>query len=324
MSNPAEKQAYERCLQGGGLANLSARTKLRISGADRVRYLNGQVTANVKALPPGRAIPACVTSAKGKLNAEVCVCASADALFLDADTAVREELVTRLERYVVADDVVIEDVTDQWGLFHGVKPRGSVDDAVLAPALALPDVRSVKSVRLGAQGMDFWMPYSSQDGVVEALHAMEHMYAELWETFRVEAGIPAWGSELTPETLPPEAGLDRTHIDYHKGCYIGQEVISRIRSVGHVNRLLSGFSASDDSAIRLSAGAILKATDAAESAVVGKITTVAWSFALEKRIALGYLRRGTEATTLFAHSPTEEGGPPVALQVHTIPFLPSP
>ena len=78
---------------------------------------------------------------------------------------------------------------------------------------------------------------------------------DIAETLRIEAGVPRWGAELNEDTLPPEAGLDRAAIDYHKGCYIGQEVISRIKSVGHVNRSLTGFASAAPLAAGMESGA---------------------------------------------------------------------
>jgi folate-binding protein YgfZ len=138
----------------------------------------------------------------------------------------------------------------------------------------------------------------------------------LAETLRVEAGRPRWGHELDENTLPPEAGLDRTHIDYHKGCYIGQEVISRLKSVGHVNRALTGFSTSEQG--ELEPGAQLFSSDDPEKSR-GVLTSVCWSFALEKQIALGYLRRGSPTEGLLARVPGASG-PATAVQVHELPF----
>ena len=131
----------------------------------------------------------------------------------------------------------------------------------------------------------------------------------LLETLRVEAGVPRWGRELGEDTLPPEAGLDRTHIDYHKGCYIGQEIISRLKSVGHVNRQLSGFVVEDREPLQ--AGWRLYAAGD-ESREVGVLTSAAWSFALDRPIALGYLKRGSPAGGLLARAADEpSAGRPV-------------
>jgi len=138
----------------------------------------------------------------------------------------------------------------------------------------------------------------------------------LAETLRIEAGIPRWGFELGEDTLPPEAGLDRTHIDYHKGCYIGQEVISRLKSVGHVNRQLTGFVS--EAGAPLSPGMAIFA--AASATQTGVLTSAAYSFALEKPIALGYLKRGSPLDGLIAR-PVESTDAEVRVVVRTLPFV---
>jgi folate-binding protein YgfZ len=124
-------------------------------------------------------------------------------------------------------------------------------------------------------------------------------HTEDYERLRIERGIPAWGAELTEETLPPEAGLDNTHIDYHKGCYIGQEVISRLKSVGHVNQTLCRFRGRVvDAAVEPGQTAV--ETPAPKEAIylpgirdipVGRLTSVVVDSRGEV-FALGYLKRG--------------------------------
>src|SRR3954451_296093 len=102
----------------GAVFDLSARTKLRVTGADRLRYLNGQISNDLRKASETNAIYACVLSAKGKINADAFIHAEGDSFLLDADAELREQLIARLERYVIADDVVIEDVTERFALFH--------------------------------------------------------------------------------------------------------------------------------------------------------------------------------------------------------------
>ena len=120
MSDLAER--YRGFLERGGIADLSDRVKLRLTGADRVRYLNGQITANVARISPGEARPACDTTAKGRLCADIFVHATADALFVDADAAVRETLPPRLERYIISDDAALDDVSAEMRLVHLLGP----------------------------------------------------------------------------------------------------------------------------------------------------------------------------------------------------------
>ena len=100
------------------LLDLSDRAKFKITGHDRVRFLNGQLTNDVAGLRAGSAIYACALTAKGKLSADLFVAATDESHYIDADAVLRESLAARLEKYIIADDVVIEDVTEEFGLFH--------------------------------------------------------------------------------------------------------------------------------------------------------------------------------------------------------------
>ena len=310
MSN--DSALYEQFRERGGFADLSNRTKLLFSGADRVRYLNGQITANVTSLRPGHSLPACVTSAKGKLNADVVVTALANALLVDAAAELREELSARLEKYIIADDVTLSDATEERCLFHVL---GGSELTTLAAA----GVEISKARRFGIPGIDVFAAMAAREEIARELAAHYALLPSgVLEAIRIERGVPAWGSELAADTLPPEAGLDRTHIDYHKGCYIGQEVISRLKSVGHVNRELHGFvPVAEDTP--LTAGMRLFAAGAPDRQL-GQLTSAAWSFALAKPIALGYLKRGSPLDLIAL--PADADTPAVAVAVCELPFIP--
>jgi folate-binding protein YgfZ len=304
--NAANAALYHDCL-ARGTVDLSERTQLLLTGPDRVRYLTGQVTSDVRKLALGQTQMACVTTAKGKLCADIFITVQEDALYVDAEASLREGLLARLERYIVADDVALEDVSEKYALLHyiGAEP----------PISGVGKVATAR--RLGRTGWDLRVPREEFATARQSLLAGRVvMDAELAETLRIEGGIPRWGYELDENTLPPEAGLDQTHIDYHKGCYIGQEVISRLRSVGHVNRQLTGFVA--DGGTPLAAGMQLFAA-AEASGSLGVITSAAYSFALEKPIALGYLKRGSPTGALLAR-PEGTHGPEAIVHVQALPF----
>ncbi len=307
---------YDAVRQHGGIADLSDRAKFRLTGADRVRYLNGQVTNNLLRLGSEAALPVCVTTAKGKLSADAFVSNLGDGLLLDAAPELRDSLAPRLERYIIADDVVLEDATDELRLLHLLPCSGKPIESLLRTGFGALAHRRAR--RFGQDGIDFLLPADDADAVSAALFASHPLIApELLELLRIEAGVPRWGAELGEDTLPPEAGLDRTHIDYHKGCYIGQEVISRLKGVGHVNRHLTGFTSISGEALAPGLR-IFAAGDDAKS--LGQLTSTAWSFALSKPIALGYLRHGSAAADLVAR-PASSGGPALPVAVCPLPFL---
>ncbi len=308
MSLLAEQ--YRDFRERGGLVDLRARTKLRFAGADRLRYLNGQLTANIASAKIPAALPACVATAKGKLCADVWVTLQPQHITVDADPAVREALAARLERYIVADDVTLEDVTEIAPLLHGIRiPPARLQEITGHPSLA--------AFRYGEAGADLFL--SSPEEFAAAWEKLAAHFpvvsAELLEVLRIERGLPQWGAELDENTFPSEAGLDRTHVDFHKGCYIGQEVISRLRSVGHANRELRGFTAE----VPLRAGMRLVQT-ADPNKELGRLTSATHSFALDRPIALGYLRRGAPETGLLAaNESSPEAAVPITL--HPLPFV---
>ena len=267
------------------LFDLSGRAKLRITGSDRLRFLNGQVTNDVRKATESAAIEACVLSAKGRMNGHVFLSAARDCFLVDADPELREVLLARLERYVIADDVQIEDVTDQLSIFHVLSPTG--------PA-AGDGWRVVSARRFTESGWDVWINAALHDVVARQLSSAFRFFdAASAEVFRVEEGIPRWGRELTEEIIPIEANLEARAIDYEKGCYIGQEVISRIKMSGQTNKRLCGLVSLRDAP--LSTGMKLAATGE-KSKEAGWITSATRSARLGKEIALGYVKRGFNST----------------------------
>src|SRR5438105_13212912 len=140
--------------------DLSARVKLRVSGADRLRFLNGQLTNDVRKATETNAVEACVLNAKGKMEARLFVHAQAESFLLDADPALRSTLQTRLERYIIADDVQLEDVTARLSIFHVIG--------------ALPPTFSnaawiVAADRFGSTGHGIWFEPAQRDQFADEL-----------------------------------------------------------------------------------------------------------------------------------------------------------
>jgi folate-binding protein YgfZ len=276
------------------LFDLSGRAKLRITGSDRLRFLNGQVTNDVRKASESAAIEACVLSAKGRMNGHVFLSAARDCFLADADPDLRQALIARLERYVIADDVQIEDVTDRLSIFHVLSPT--------APALG-DGWRLVSARRFTESGWDVWSDAALHDVVARQLSSAFRFFdAASAEVFRVEEGVPRWGRELTEEIIPIEANLEVRAIDYEKGCYIGQEVISRIKMSGQTNKRLCGLVSLRGAP--LLTGMKLAATGE-KSKETGWITSATWSERLGREIALGYVKRGFNsiATRLDAIKP---------------------
>ena len=301
------------------LIDLSDRAKFRATGADCKRFLNGQLTNNMLALQPGFAIYACALTAKGRLCADLFVAATPEGNnYLDADSLLRESLQARLEKYLIADDVALEDVTDEFGIFHFVDhqtPAGETRNLESLDVSADRGCFLIESNRYGINGTDLWCPASQAAAVKEQLKSSP-VDAATAENLRIEQGIARWGYELSENVLPQEAGLDDRAISYTKGCYLGQEVISRIKSIGHVNRHLRGLVPERDVTIEI-ADKLFRSEDADKE--IGIVTSVGRSRAGGGTIALGYVRRGfdTDGTTLQVHRNKILIGP---VKVRRLPF----
>jgi folate-binding protein YgfZ len=281
----------------------SRRVKLRVTGTDASRFLNGQITNDLRKATATSTIQASILNAKGKLSAHVFVSMDNDGAFLlDGDSELREELPARLERYIIADDVQVEDVTDQFSILHFLDER---------PAVATSS-RTVASERFGCAGWDFWSARVPESELREPF-AERFVFCDdvCAETFRIERGIPRWGRELTNEIIPVEANLEASSIDYEKGCYIGQEVVSRMKMSGQTNKRLCGL-VSISGAPLAADMRLMSQTEPAKDA--GWITSATNSDRLGE-IALGYVKRG------FNEAGTRLLAGEVPVQVAPLPFV---
>lgn len=273
---------HQAILQHGAVTNLSTRTKLRLTGADRVRYLNGQVTNNVRNAKTDETLYACVTDAKGRIVGDIHIHATADALLLDAEPGLRETLAMRLDRYIVADDVELADVTEDWQLWHFWGPPSDHDSSAL------------RSNRFGVPGFDLWLPVSAEAPVFDSRPVLS---AEDLETWRILQKVPRWPSELNTETFPPEAGLTERAMDFAKGCYIGQEILSRIKTTGKMPREMIAFE---------SEAPVIAGDELVAGKTVGTVTSVTTHPERSEFIGLAMIRQGTTAEPL-----TTAGGSPL-------------
>ena len=295
----------------GAVFDLSARAIFRVTGADRLRFLNGQISNDLRKASPEAAIYACVLTAKGKISGDAFIAVNGDSFIVDAEPGTGEALAARLERYIIADDVQIEDVTGAYALFH-----------VLGPSVPqIDDSRAVRANRFGIVGVDLWLENSRHAAALQELSAQLPLCDEQCaEMFRLERGVPRAGRELTEEIIPTEANLESRAIDYGKGCYIGQEVISRIKMSGQTNKQLCGLVATSDTP--LSPG--MRLFSMQDGKEVGWITSAAMSSRLRKQIALGFVKRGSQArgVEFEARIPDEiSATQPGRVQIVPLPFI---
>jgi folate-binding protein YgfZ len=313
-----DPQAEHTALTGAaGVMDLSFRGRVCITGADRVRFLNGQVTNNVKDLRAGQGCYAALVTAKGKLQSDLNVFCLADELLLDFEPGLTASVTERLNKFIIADDVQVVDVAALYGLLSVQGPAAATVVGSLGLTAEVPstpmtfvsikdatvgEIYLVNHARLGSTGFDLFVPTAALGAVMDKLIAAAKASGgracgwRAWETARIEAGIPRFGADMDDGNLAPEA-LDERAISYSKGCYIGQEVIARIRTYGQVAKALRGLRLSDDLKEPPARGDKLF-HDGKEA---GYVTSAVKSDAIQGNIALGYVRKeanqvGTELT----------------------------
>jgi folate-binding protein YgfZ len=267
-----QAETYQNLLAHGAAVNLSKRSKWKLSGGDRVRYLNGQVTNDVRRADDRRTIYACVTDVKGRIAGDVMIHAREGSLWLDAETDLREPLGMRLEKYIVADDAELTDVTDDWQLWHVFSPQAG---------------EGLQSLRFGLPGIDVWLPAGKEPGA----WGMELSLEEV-ETLRIVQKVPRWPNELGGDTFPPEAGLEEQAMDFTKGCYIGQEILSRIKTSGKMPRRLHTWETDRE----ITVGSPLHDAEGRE---IGLVTSTARHPLTGKLVVLGFVKSGAGPAVEF-------------------------
>ena len=298
--------------QTAGVLDLSFRSRLCLTGADRVRFLHGQITNDVKRLRPDEGCYAALVTAKGKMQSDLNVFALPDELLLDFEPGLTTAIKARLEKYLVADDVQVVEVAPHYGMLSVQGPQAETVVHALGLFAELPpwefsfakisdatlgEIYLMNQPRIGLTGFDLFVPTSSLGAVADKLIAATKTIGGRacgWTAFeiaRIEAGIPRFGADMDEASLPLECGIEARAVSYQKGCYIGQEVLNRIHSIGHVNRELRGLRMTDEPKNPPLKGDKLFHANKE----IGHITSAVHSPTLNATIALGYVRREANA-----------------------------
>lgn len=276
MGNLASRLASARA--GAAVGPVLRRGILRFTGKDRLSYLHRMSTQDLASLGPGQSAYAAFLEARGHLVAEGTVLVRDEEILVDVDPLALEAARAHLSRFVVMDDVAIEDLSERLRVVPAFGPGG---EAVARSRL--PMAPSAANGRRGAPCLDIYLPPGEAEGFRDSLLASGA--ADLGEghleVLRIEEGIPRFGVDMDAERLPMEAGLTRSAIHFGKGCYIGQEVVLRATVRGHLQKGLVQLSLPPAAApgARLQAG----------GKEVGWVTSAAET--TRGRLGLGYVRR---------------------------------
>lgn len=284
---------YQELRESAAWLDLSGRGKIRVTGEDRARLLHAMTTNHVQQLKPGQGCYAFFLSAQGRILADVNILCRDEDFLLDTEPETREKLYQHLDKFIIADDVTLEDLTSELATI-GIE--GPTAAEVLRRAGAPVPVEDYSSEKWGSSlvarisytggpGFFVFTPVDDRNALIAALEQEGAVAADLQaaNVVRLEHGKPRYGNDLSERFLAQEANQMHA-LHFNKGCYLGQEIVERVRSRGQIHRRLLPVHLDSDQApapgTKLESGG----KDMAE------ITSAVFSPALGKTVALAYVR----------------------------------
>lgn len=292
---------HEAVRAAAGLFDFSFRSKFTLTGEHRGRFLHRIVSNDVKSLSPGQGTYATLLNAQGRILVDLRIYGDEDRIWVDTDADLSEKAITTLKRYIIGDRVEIAPSELYAVAVQGPQSRKVLQQIFDSNLAALEremdhcavdhEGRPARIVRLSSTGEEGYEVWLEADALVRFWRAVldrglaSACGSEALESLRIEAGIPRYGQDLAEDTLPLEAGLLNA-LSFNKGCYIGQEIVERARSRGHVNWKLMGLLL-EESAPVPATGASLTADDK----TIGEVTSACFSPTLGRPLALAYVRR---------------------------------
>ena len=285
---------------GAGVVDLSARGRIVVSGSEAVTFLNGLITNDVKTLAKNSWMPAAFPTVQGRLLASVRVFNRGDDFLIDTESASHEIVLKLLDRFTLAGDFRMADVTESMVM---ISLQGKTAQQVLQAALDAPTLeverQQMVTVTFANTGVTIIRAtHTAEDGfdLFVAAEAAKNLWTGLVENgaiaiglaaleiLRIEAGIPRYGLDMDETNVVTETNLDDA-VSFTKGCYVGQEIIARIKYRGHVAKKLTGLIVEQQTVPETGAG--IFSNDDKE---IGRVTSSAFSPHLGRTIALGYVK----------------------------------
>jgi folate-binding protein YgfZ len=317
---------FRALLSGCGIYDLTGRVKISVTGDDRVRWLNGMASNNVRDLAVGHGVYAFLLNAQGRIQADLYVYNFGDSLLLDIDGRQKDRVLSHFDKFIIMDDVEVKDVSETLTAIGMAGPRAQevlrragIESPDLAPLqfcspkcncdCGCTQCTLVRGDSPTGTAYEIWLAPDKMKSTWDALVAAGATSAgtNAVELFRISLGIPQFGVDIRERDLPQETGQTRA-LNFTKGCYLGQEIVERIRSRGAVHRQFTTFKV--EGTLPEPGTKIV----AAEKEV-GEITSSA-ILPLpsgDTTVALGYLRReAAEKDLLAAWAKLKIAAPPFA------------
>ena len=287
-------EGYRALRSGAAHLDVSARGRIVARGRDRVRLLHNLSTADVKKMTPGSGAYAFLLNPQGRIQADLHLLAFEDHFLIETEAELREKVLQHIRRYIIADQVELEDVTAQGS---EIALEGPASSAILATLQApnpasefahLPwDSATVASMNLTGQPGFRLFGGADLAGRIAAAGATAATGDDFRQA-RIENGKPRYGEDIRETSLPQET--QQMHaISFTKGCYLGQEIVERIRAQGHVNKKLVRIEI--DAAEPPAPGTKLTAA----GSDTGEITSAVYSPEFGKVLGMAYVRTASAA-----------------------------
>jgi len=303
MSTSVITPGYQALHAHSAWLDLSARGKIRVLGEDRARLLHAMTTNHVQQLKPGEGCYAFFLNAQGRILGDVNLFCFEDHFLLDTEPETRHKLFEHLDRYIIADDVILVDETDRIATIAIEGPEAAATLNTLCPLV--PEIpysttnRGERTIaRVDLTGADGFFIFTSTGDKPRVIHDLERAGAapatlEEATIVRLENGRPRYGEEITERFLVQETGQLEA-VSFNKGCYLGQEIVERVRSRAQIHRILRRLEI--DSSEAPPAGTKFEG---------GEIVSAILSPALGKVVAMAYVRTsnsepGTDLTVAGA------------------------
>ncbi len=238
---------YQALREGAAWFDLSTRGVIRVTGDDRARLLHALSTNHIQQLQPGQGCYAFFLTAQGKIIADAYFLCFADHFLLDVEPQAREVVFSHIDHYIIADDVTVEDISDSTAVIAIEGPQASArlrESGGTPPKAwsAHTDWNGGTLARISATGLDgyrLFVPAERKAEWLQTLSTLTQASEDDVRIVRIENAFPRLGDDIYETTLPMET-QQKHSLHFQKGCYLGQEIVERVRSRGHVNRLLTG------------------------------------------------------------------------------------
>ncbi|HYM05462.1 MAG TPA: glycine cleavage T C-terminal barrel domain-containing protein [Terriglobales bacterium] len=317
------RSEFQALISASGVYDLGSRARISLTGSDRVRWLNGMVTNNIRDLEPGRGVYAFLLNPQGHILGDLYAYNRGESLLVDTEQAQVEKIIAVFDKYIIMDDVEVANISEQTTTIGIAGPKSR--QVMLAAGLEIPELAPLQFAEISWQqarvtlvrgdnpsveSSELWVAPGENERVHEALvkAGAEPVGTTALEQLRIAAGIPRYGVDIRERDLPQETEQDRA-LNFSKGCYVGQEIVERIRSRGQVRRKFTGFEIDGP----LPAAGTKVQVDGKDA---GEITSAA-SLPVaggNRPVALGYIRREFAAPG----KPVDAGGSAAA--VAKLPF----